>query len=197
VRHQIFADRHVPFTSKNGSASIRLSAASSNLAGLIDLCRATMRECFIPGGDPGLCAAPVDAILAAITAFAHRCESQIVTQREARDLAHSHGLQLEGLGGTEGGVIGALAAIGLGREANSGRLVQWREWSDDLSGEQPAAAIFARDMLIRDRETGAEIGSGTIDVGKHLRPNLRSGGAVLFVEPCPDSTADYRAVRLV
>lgn len=41
-----------------------------------------------------------------------------------------------------------------------------------------------------------QITSGTVDIGKHLRPNLRSGQIVLFVERAgPLDTSDRRAVR--
>jgi tRNA(Ile2) C34 agmatinyltransferase TiaS len=56
--------------------------------------------------------------------FGVRCQYEVVTQDEARELAKRSGLPLAGLGGTEDGVIGAMAAVGLAASYNDGRVVQ-------------------------------------------------------------------------
>src|SRR5262245_5120836 len=57
-RHQLFDDPRVPYTSKNGSASLVLSPNGKvNLEWLQDELVSTMRADFIPGSDPGLCIA--------------------------------------------------------------------------------------------------------------------------------------------
>src|SRR5690606_3841449 len=91
------------------------------------------------------------------------------------------GIHLEGLGGTEGGVIGSLAAIGLALPQNDGRIVQFGRWPDDLHGLQPVAVLRERDVDVRDLDTQTYIEAALVDVGKHLRPNLRQGRSVLFV----------------
>jgi hypothetical protein len=128
--------------------------------------------------------------------FGRVCQSRLVTQAEARATAAAAGIHLEGLGGTEGGVIGALAAVGLAADANDGRIVQWRDWPDDLSGVQPVAAIRARSIEVVDVEHDRPVSGESIDVGKHLRPNLRGGGAVLFVRRSAAS-GSFEAVRLL
>lgn len=198
TRHQLLSDPRVPCTSKNGSASILLRPRNDERAGtLVPELRAGMRDWFVPGSDPGLCAA--DAVPEAIIAFGRRCQSALVHQAEARELAAAHGLHLEGLGGTEGGVIGALAAVGLAACADDGRVVQLGDWPDDLAGPQDVARIRERGIDVRTIGGGEHVPGGRVDVGKHLRPNVRAGQVVLFVAPVPadgDTTCWWQAVRL-
>jgi hypothetical protein len=110
-----------------------------------------------------------------------------------------HGVYLEGCGGTEGGVIGALAAVGLVAEGNDGRVVQIGSWPDDLSGPQDIPSLQARDVEVRCLESGRTIRAATVDVGKHLRPSYRRKKIVLFARPAAHGsgeTAAWEAVRL-
>lgn len=196
LRHQLLFDPRVPYTSKNGSASIGLQARSPQpLGDLIGELRAGMREWFKPGSDPGLCVAV--HVPDAVTRFGRRCQSEIIGQHEARQLAASLGIHLEGLGGTEDGVIGALAAVGLAAGADDGRVVNLGEWPDDLSGHQAIELLQQRAVQVRVADSGEEVTAGTVDVGKHLRPNIRGGRVVLFVNPAAGAdAADWQAVRL-
>jgi hypothetical protein len=198
-RHQLFFDRRVPYTSKNGSASIVLLRADAGSAtSLIDTIRGVMREWFVEGSDPGLCLTAT--VPDAVQAFGRRCQQEVVQQDDARRLAATLGVHLEGLGGTEQGVIGALAAIGLAASQEDGRVVHRSDWPypDEFCGPQPVAAVLARGVdEIREMASGAPVMSGAIDIGKHLRPNVRRGRIVLFVAPSEDRTAAaWQAVKL-
>lgn len=214
VRHQLLFDERIPFTSHNGSACLWLEsrdgvATSDDLAALFAELRAGMLADFIPGSDPGLCLTThaTDTVIA----WGQRCQREIVTQTDAREIASRCGVRLEGLGGTEGGVIGALAAIGLTAAGDDGRLVQWQEWSDDLTGPTPIEQLRGRGIEVRAlsdveasnprpaRSNGQEVRSGIVDVGKHARPNLREHQAVLFVSSSPPETrglAEWTALKL-
>jgi len=198
ARHQLLFDPRVPYTSKNGSASIALdrveprtsSAArgdriDTDARELAAVCRRVMRSWHLPGSDPGLCVAAADAVPPEATRFGERCQAELVTIDDARALAARCGLLLEELGGTGGGIIGALAAVGLARKGDDGRIIQWREWPDDLSGPQPVSKVTGRGVVVQDEASGDRIEQGIVDVGKHLRPSLRQGGAVLFVAAVP------------
>ncbi len=179
LRHQLLFDSRIPYTSHNGSASMMFEPiGNAEPSQLIDLCRHTMQEWYVVGSDPGLCVA--EMIPESVQVFGKRCQQEIVNQEEPRQLAALHGIHLEGLGGTDGGVIGALAAVGLATSGDDGRIIQWKDWPDDLSGVQSIADIHERDIVVRDYDTGADIPTGLIDVGKHLRPNFRSHQAVVF-----------------
>lgn len=199
LRHQLLDDPRVPYTSKNGSASIVLEPRGpTEPRRLFDQLAEMMRAAFIPGSDPGLCVAtkvPVE-----IQQYGLRCQRELIEQSTARELARRHGIPLIGLGGTEGGVIGALAAIGLAAGDNDGRVVKLGEWEEELSGPQSLAAIANRGVAVRELDSGRPIEAGVIDVGKKLRPNWRSGNCVLFVRPADGasvSAADFYAVKLV
>jgi hypothetical protein len=104
----------------------------------------------------------------------------------------------EGLGGTEDGVIGALAAVGLMATKNDGRVVHFgssgEDWYD-VTGCLSVEEILARGVEeIRAMDDGEPITTGMVDVGKRLRPNLRLGRVVLFATRCGD--AAWEAVRL-
>jgi hypothetical protein len=198
LRHQLLDDPRVPYTSKNGSASIQLEPRGrADVDGLTAQLRAGMRAWFKEGSDPGLCVAL--RVPPEVTAFGRRCQAEIVGQADARQLAVAWGLHLEGLGGTEDGVIGALAAVGLAAGCDDGRVVQLGAWPDDLSGLQEVAAVRERGVAVHQVGSGMPVTDGQVDVGKHLRPNCRAGRVVLFVTPRLESAggaAAWQAVRL-
>jgi len=208
VRHQLLFDPRVPYTSKNGSASIALElrselsrsevdAAEKKAAtnSLLPTFRRLMMDDFIPGSDPGLCLL-TETCPPEVINWGHRCQQEIVSTAEAYAIAEQTGLHLESLGGTEDGVIGALAAIGLATTENDGRIVQLGEWPEELSGPQSVAQINQRGVIVREVQSNSEITQGTIDVGKKLRPNLRDGSAVLFVErETQCASENYRAIK--
>jgi hypothetical protein len=120
----------------------------------------------------------------------------MIDQGEARRLADSLGLHLEGLGGTEGGVIGALAAVGLLACGDDGRVVQLGPSPEDLSGVHDVDTLRARGVEVRRLVSRVVIQEGLVDVGKRLRPNVRGGRVVLFVSAHEESPGRWQAVRL-
>ncbi len=207
LRHQLLDDPRVPYTSQNGSASIWLrtigeverAASKEALCDVVfEEFRAGLLKRFVPGSDPGLCV--TTDVPKAIAEYGLRCQRELMSQEIPRELAQEHGIRLAGLGGTEDGVIGALAAVGLAAGKNDGRIVQLGTWPDDLSGPNPVEAMWSRDVLVVNLDNGVPIEWGTVDVGKHLRPNYRNGKPVLFARPVRDPAngahADWEAVRL-
>lgn len=193
LRHQLLVDPRIPFTSHNGSASLAfepLGAAGAN--DLRDRIRRGMLADFIEGSDPGLCVAT--EVPDEVVRFAERCCREVVTADEARSVASRSGIHLEGLGGTEGGVIGALAAVGLAGAGDHGRVVLDAAWVGETCGIVDAATLRARGVdLIVEEATGERVVAGNVDVGKKLRPNRRGGRTVLLVETDPDF--GWRALR--
>ena len=196
-RHQLFFDPRVPFTSGNGSASIQLPHGKDlPFDELLASVRDEMRAFFVEGSDPGL-AVGTQASNEMI-AFASRAKNAVVTQAEARTVAACSGCHLEGLGGTNQGIIGALAAIALAASGDDGRVVHVDEWPwpDEFSGVQSVAAIRARGVTEIRTNTGAPFAGDVVDVGKHLRPNWRSGRVVLLVEPAEEPESPWRAQKI-
>jgi hypothetical protein len=201
-RHQLFFDPRVPYTSKNGSASIQLpNVAPADIPSLTDEIREIMRGWFIEGSDPGLCVAT--GASEEMKAFSLRCKSEVITKEEARTVAARGGCHLEGLGGTEQGIIGALAAVGLVVGGEDGRIVHLASWpypDDGFSGPREMEELRSRGISeFRQVGTDQLVTTGPVDIGKHLRPNRRGGRIVLYVEASngPDAVAPWRAVKLL
>lgn len=200
-RHQLFFDPRVPYTSKNGSASIQLPHADEkNVPELGDVICRVMSDRFVEGSDPGLCIAT--DVTEEMERFGLRCKSQLITQEEARQVAAKSGCCLQGLGGTEQGVVGALAAVGLVAGGDDGRVVHLASWpypDDAFSGMRTVDEIHSRGVHeIRRLDSNERISEGLVDVGKHLRPNWREGRIVLYVDVVMESeaTTSRRALKI-
>ena len=143
---------------------------------------AFVQEHSFPGSDPGVCV--VSAVPAAVSAFGRRVQSELVCRADALDLAGEYGLYLRGLGGTEDGVIGALASVGLAATGNDGRFILVGTIRA-LSGVQPIDAVLAAGISAVRTLEGEPVTAGLVDAAK-LRPSLRDGQPVLFVAPGGD-----------
>lgn len=199
VRHQLLYDERIPYTSKNSSASMHLEPCgiasadpTSTLKVLIAELRAFVSERFLVGSDPGFAVAT--KISMDVRQFGKTCQQEVVSQHVARKLACDHLIHLEGCGGTNDGVIGALAAVGLAATGDDGRIVQLADWPDDLCGSQSIATLAARGVTVVSEVSGQAVRTGSIDVGKHLRPNYRNDQAILFA--ARRKTSSWQAIRL-
>lgn len=201
IRHQLFFDSRIPYTSKNGSASIQLPHAdAAQVAALGKMIREVMADWFIEGSDPGLCMAT--EVPEVMKQYGLRCKDRVITQEEARDVAAQSGCYLEGLGGTNQGIVGALAGVGLVATGDDGRVVHLVSWpypDDGFTGPRSIEEITARGVHeIRMLESDERISEGLVDIGKHLRPNWRNGRIVLYVDASTESEspAPWRSVKI-
>ncbi|MEA4812018.1 MAG: hypothetical protein VB108_05575 [Anaerolineaceae bacterium] len=179
VRHQLFVHPDVPYTSHNSSACLMHEMPKSCcLSLLFEEVKAIMLNNFQPGSDPGLAMAV--EVPQSICKFGQDAKTKIVTQEQARTLAQNFGIQLEGLGGTEGGVIGAMAALGLCSAGNDGRYLNLGQIRL-LQGLQPVQAVL--NAGINEVKTLAEepVETGLV-IAEKMRPARRNGKAVLYVE---------------
>ena len=188
IRHQLLVDSRVPYTSRNGSASLWLEPKSPlTVSELADRVIPEILEFAPEGSDPGLCLA--ETVPDAVRQFGLDCQQAVQTQETALQIAEEAGLYLKGLGGTSGGIIGALAAVGLAAEANDGRLIYIDEQQNGCldSGWHEVSKLHKAGVdEIRCVLTGEIIAKGQVDIGKKLRPNLSKQRIVLFVEPVED-----------
>ncbi len=200
LRHQLLEDPRVPCTKKNGCASILFDSSAMNLKELgtfVDRLRALIVPWCPIGSDPGLCVAAT--VTPAISEWGLRCQREFVRKDEARQIAAENGVVLEGLGGTNDGIIGALAAVGLMATKNDGRVIyrgtSGQDWYD-VTGRLEVEEILSRgvDQVLR-ADDGQPLVSGTINIGKRLRPNYRDGRVVLFVDR--GEASRWEAVRVV
>jgi hypothetical protein len=103
-----------------------------------------------------------------------------VTQAEARALAEAHAIPLVGLGGSQDGVIGALAAVGLAASGEDGRYVLVGR-SRELSGLQSIPSLLAAGIQAVRTSDGRPVTNGLVLTDK-LRPARRGGQPVAVVE---------------
>ena len=178
TRHQLLDDERVPKTAKNSCAGIIFEGDVYPLAEIALYARKVMLDDFQPGSDPGLCVAA--AVPAEIISYGQRVQQEMITQEVPRRLAAAHDVYLEGLGGDEDGVIGALAAVGLAAQGSDGRYVMVGSIRV-LEGLQPVSAVMEAGILEVRTQRDQVITDGLILADK-LRPARRNGQPVLFVE---------------
>lgn len=181
TRHQLLYDPRVPYTAKNSSAAIMLKIADAGpatLTAIREQVSQLLAGAHAPGSDPGVAVATT--VPAAVRAFGRRTQVEVVSQKEARTLAATHKLYLRGLAGTEDGVIGALAAIGLASTGNDGRYILVGR-SRELAGPVSVAETLAAGVTAVRTLDGRPVTAGTILVEK-IRPARRNGHPILFVE---------------
>jgi hypothetical protein len=191
TRHQLLVDPRVPYTSHNSSAALCLQGDErTDLAALFERVKAFMLADFIDGSDPGLCVARASAA-AELLSFGKRAKSELVRQEQARRLAADQQVLLEGLGGTQDGVIGALAAVGLAAGGEDGRYLLVGT-TRDLVGLQPVQAVVAAGIVAILTADGMPVSEGAV-LAEKMRPARRGSLPVLYVEWDQDH---WRPVKL-
>lgn len=180
VRHQLPRLAGIPYTSHNSAACVLAEIPGPDLLpGLVQAAAEHLARCAAPGADPGLCCAAAEGVGQDLVDFALICNARRVTQAEA--LRAAAGVELHGLGGSNDGIIGAAAAVGLTRYGWCGRFIAWRglrSLSDPvtvagLAGEGIRVVSVDRDPLVPQ--------PGDPVAGDWLRPSLWAGEPVLQV----------------
>ncbi len=124
TRHQLLVHPDIPYTSHNSSMCFTADIEEKHLAQLTSHAAAFLESASARGSDPGLCVAAADHLdrTDELIAFGKRAKQAVLDEAEAHALARRLGLHLSAHGGTGGGVIGALAAVGLRLSGDDGRL---------------------------------------------------------------------------
>jgi len=185
VRQQLPRLPGIPFTSNNSSACLVLQAPEEYDTGpLIRRAADHIAAHFIDGSDPGLCVVTEEQpeVLNRLLAFARRASSRVVTQQEAHDAAA--GAHLSGHGGTDDGVIGAAAGVGLTVDGWHGRFIELA--SVDLRAlPDPVMVATLERVGIRvlgiDRDALMAAPDHEVVTLGWVRPRLWGGGPVLAV----------------
>jgi hypothetical protein len=124
----------------------------------------------------------MDPSLPELTRFGLECTREIVTQRDAMKAAN--GAHLSGYGGTNDGIIGAAAAVGLTAHGWSGRFIEFgglRSFPSIISvGSLEGAGIG---VISLDRDAQVPAPDDLVDTSGWLRPHLLGGRAILPVMP--------------
>jgi len=183
TRHQLLVVPEIPYTSHNSSACLIVEADPANENQLWLASREFLLRESAPGSDAGLCLADWDCVTPCVRAFGTRAKQVVLTKLEAEQTANQDCIRLEGLTGTGGGIIGALAAVGLHHAGNDGRFL-WLPGLRELAGQLPVSELCARGHIDAVQTIAGETLSPQtlVEVGEWVRPVLRNGQAILYVE---------------
>lgn len=175
IRQQLILHPDVPYTSHNSSGCAVIDVPdASYLPGLAELGAQHIAEHFIDGSDPGLCIAPETADFEPLIAFGNRAAVEVVTQDDARLAAEAAGVHLSGHGGTNDGIIGAAAGIGLTAGGWAGRFVEYRVPLREFGAVTTVGAVEDAGITVVavDRNVMVPKPTDTLDTQDWLRPRL-------------------------
>lgn len=130
VRQQLLVHEEIPYTSHNSSACVVVEMPDLGfLDDLISRAALHLERHALDGSDPGLCVTyEGDPSLPRLIAFGQRCTGRVVSQRDA--LEATRNMHLSGHGGSNDGIIGAAAAVGLTVHGWSGRFIEFGKLRD-------------------------------------------------------------------
>jgi hypothetical protein len=191
TRHQLLLDPRVLYTSHNSSACLALATPEIPDFDAIERCAAQfLRDHAAEGSDPGLAIAPTDLAQAdrqALSEFGSATKRELIDQATARTLAAQHRVRLSGHGGTEDGVIGALAAVGLHLDGSDGFFV-WIHGIPGIRDLRPGWCTYQyllHALPVDDARTldgHRPTPDTTVEISPWIRPLLLGGHAVLLLE---------------
>ncbi|WP_035075542.1 hypothetical protein [Maridesulfovibrio zosterae] len=182
LRHQLPKLTTIPFTSNNSSACAIIEISQdTSLKHLRDKAIEHLAKYSAPGSDPGLCIAKEEDVSTEIIEFAKLVTGKQVTQKSAMHAARS--VELFGLGGTNDGIIGATAAIGLTKFGWCGRFIEYGKlrslptplYVQDLNSAGIQVVSTNRDPLV-------PLPGDLVQNAVWIRPSLWAGGPVLQVK---------------
>jgi hypothetical protein len=185
TRHQLFVHPDIPFTSHNSSAVIHIQAPANAMDEIFSTVKKLMLADFIVGSDPGLAIAETLQVDSSAVAFGQDAKTMIVTQQRALNVARNCGIRVEGLGGTNGGVIGAVAGIALASLGTDGRFLL-KGKNRELGGIRSISEIINAGIDQIVTPEGDLITDGKVRIPKNATPSFIRGKAVLFVEKSDD-----------
>jgi hypothetical protein len=187
TRHQLLVDPRIPYTSHNSSACLVISSLGDHDAVFDYTCDYLLNE-SAEGSDAGTVLVRRNAIPPQVIAFGQSAKITVLEQSHARELAAHHGIAMAGLTGDHGGVIGALAAIGLNASGRDGRFL-WIKKLRSMSGEQHAAATLRQQtgVAVQGIEGEDIAAAALIDLGEWPRAVFVNEHPTLLVEKTDES----------
>ena len=127
TRHQLYVCDEIPYTSHNSAMCFIAEMDPVYLNEMIDYAGKMLTQKSADGSDPGLCVAVTDSIYYKdeLIRYGIDATKKVLTKADAIALADRMKIHLSEHGGTGGGIIGALAGIGLRLSGNNGRFKGW------------------------------------------------------------------------
>ena len=185
TRHRLLVDPRIVCTSDNGAACLHMEVPDRGVIPLAIEAAGFLDERVAPDSNAGLCVATERRVTDDVVAFGHRAKQAVLTLSEARALVTAARIHLSGHSGEGGGMIGALAAVGLRHQGEDGRFLELNRLLA-LRGVVTVAAINAAGIC-RFRAEQGEVHLSAydfVDVGDWCRPILEHREpTLLLVEP--------------
>jgi hypothetical protein len=181
VRQQLLLHDDIPYTSHNSSACVVVDMPDGAILGeLTEKAVAHVERHSLVGSDPGVCVASNgDRDLSVLVDFGRLCTREVVSQKNALHAASD--VHLSGHGGTNDGIIGAAAAVGLTASGCSGRFIEFgglRDFPEQVTvSELEQANIFVMSL---EREAQPPGPDDRVHTRNWLRPRLWGNRAVLL-----------------
>lgn len=184
-RHQLYVHPDIPYTSHNSALCLDIDWRGGELARLVEMCRAYLAQYSAEGSDAGFSIAMYDDVPDEVVAFGRQAKDTVLTKAQAAQLAKNSNIHLEGVTGDHGGIIGAIACVGLRKSGHDGRFV-WVKGVRDLDGITTAGQLLGEtgiDVLQNRSHEPLELSDADrIDVAPWPRPVLLNDKAVLLIE---------------
>jgi len=183
-RHQLFVHSAIPFTSHNSSAC--LDVETGDIEKLKDFSIDYLKRESAEGSDVGLCIVPYNSVNERIINWGHRAKQEILYMEEAYLIAKEENFYLEGFLGTKGGIIGALAGVGLRKYGNDGRFF-WLSGTElrNINGIYTCADLFKTSRFDEIISLNGQkvMPNDRIFVNDWLRPVMKNNKITVIVEP--------------
>jgi hypothetical protein len=182
VRQQLLVHEDIPYTSHNSSACIIADIADYDLIEkIVELAVAHIETHSVAGSDPGLClAAEGDPSLGALIDFGYRCTQKVTSQKEALKAVGS--VYLSGHGGTNDGIIGAAAGVGLTASGWAGRYIECgnlRSFPEEITVAELRRNNI--EVVAMDRDANLPAPEATVKTNNWLRPRHLGHKPVVLV----------------
>lgn len=181
TRHQLYVHPDIPYTSHNSCAVIHIDNHENSLHDILNHAKELMNCDFVEGSDPGICIATTEGITPEVIEYGIKAKNTVLTQNIAKKIASGSGIHIEGLGGTNDGIIGALAGVGLAATGNDGRYIL-KDTLRDLRGCLEVTTLMNHGVDLVKTGDGRIIHEGIIEFRKFPKPALIDNKAIVFVE---------------
>ena len=182
LRHQLPKMDAIPYTSNNSSACIVLNPVDGQLSlqEIMETAVNHVLELASEEGDPGVCVLDGSECAADLVNYSVRATGKLMYQKDAMQVVQQG--RLHGLGGSNDGIIGAAAAVGLTRYGWCGRFI---EYGPLRTSGLPETIGQIQDMGIRvisvDRDPAVPLAEDLLVGEKWIRPSLWNNEPVLQV----------------
>jgi hypothetical protein len=189
TRHQFFVDPRIPYTGHNRGICMAVLWEGAGGVNGLDFVFDLVRAWSAAGSDPGVCVARPEEVTPELIAWGERAMGELLTKEEAIVVAGRSGVQLRELGGTGGGIIGALGSVGLRAGGTHGRFVELpglRELGESVTEKE----LTAMGIHLDHRTPRENLPKDPVYKTRGwVRPRLAHGQPVLAVEWSDDDDA--------